>query len=138
VTELREGRASLEDFPLFLSCYIFYYYFSFKVIFLIGEIDCREGLLVAVERDRYASLVEGMERTVDIFLAAIVKIIAAKKFNVRDCRCEHSCCRLLERSLRFMFPTSQICAIEWCSRCSNSPFLSLPAGVRPSDSPCAQ
>ena len=51
---------------------------------MIGEIDCREGLLVAVERDRYASLVEGMERTIDIFLAALVKIIAVKKFNVRD------------------------------------------------------
>lgn len=53
-----------------------------KVIFIIGEIDCREGLLVAVERDRYASLAEGMERTIDIFLAALVKIIAVKKFNV--------------------------------------------------------
>ena len=64
------------------SSQIVYYYIPMKVIFIIGEIDCREGLLVAVERDRYASLAEGMERTIDIFLAALVKIIAVKKFNV--------------------------------------------------------
>ena len=53
------------------------------MVFLIGEIDCREGLLIAVERDHYASLKEGMERTIDVFVAALVKIIAKKKFNVR-------------------------------------------------------
>ena len=51
---------------------------------MIGEIDCREGLLIAVERDHYASLKEGMERTIDVFIAALVKIIAKKKFNVRS------------------------------------------------------
>ena len=53
-----------------------------KVIFMIGEIDCREGLLVAVERDRYASLIEGIEFTVDIFIAALTKLIAVKKIKV--------------------------------------------------------
>jgi hypothetical protein len=55
------------------------------VVFLIGEIDCREGLLLAFERDHYTSLKEGMERTIDVFVAALVKIIAKKKFNVRSC-----------------------------------------------------
>lgn len=50
---------------------------------MIGEIDCREGLLVAVERDRYASLIEGIEFTVDIFIAALTKLIAVKKIKVR-------------------------------------------------------
>ena len=54
---------------------------------MIGEIDCREGLLLAVERDHYTTLKEGMERTIDIFVAAVVKIIAKKKFNVRSHRC---------------------------------------------------
>lgn len=52
---------------------------------MIGEIDCREGLLLAFERDHYTSLKEGMERIIEIFVAALVKIIAKKKFNVRSC-----------------------------------------------------
>lgn len=67
------------------------------MVFLIGEIDCREGLLIAVERDHYASLKEGMERTIDVFVAALVKIIAKKKFNVRSytSTSERCCCGLL-------------------------------------------
>ena len=49
---------------------------------MIGEIDCREGLLVAVERDRYASIIEGIECTVDVFIATLKKLIALKKFKV--------------------------------------------------------
>lgn len=51
---------------------------------MIGEIDCREGLLLAVERDHYTSLKEGMEHTINVFVAALVKIVAKKKFNVRS------------------------------------------------------
>ena len=30
------------------------------VVFIFGEIDCREGILVAVEKGRYANVEEGM------------------------------------------------------------------------------
>ena len=36
------------------------------VVFCFGEIDCREGLLVAIERCRYESLQEGVEATIKL------------------------------------------------------------------------
>jgi len=51
------------------------------VIFLLGEIDCREGLLLAVERDIYSNLQEGIEHTVKLFLSSLKKIIQRKKFR---------------------------------------------------------
>jgi hypothetical protein len=53
-----------------------------QVIFVIGEIDCREGLLVAVERDRYASVSEGIDKTVDIFCNVLSKLLKTRKFKV--------------------------------------------------------
>lgn len=47
------------------------------VIFVFGEIDCREGILVAVEKMRYASVEEGMEHTVGIFVEVGVVSAAA-------------------------------------------------------------
>jgi hypothetical protein len=48
----------------------------------LGEIDCREGLLLAIERDRYSSIKEGIEKTVDIFIAVLKKLIAVQKIKV--------------------------------------------------------
>jgi len=52
-----------------------------EVIFIIGEIDCREGILLAVERDRYASVVEGMKHTVNIFASVLANIISTKRIK---------------------------------------------------------
>jgi len=52
------------------------------VVFLIGEIDCREGLLVAVERGRYATLEEGMRATVSIFKSVVANLVKKRKFKV--------------------------------------------------------
>ena len=41
------------------------------VIFMFGEIDCREGILEAVEKDRYDSIEEGIEFTIMIFIRAL-------------------------------------------------------------------
>jgi len=38
------------------------------VVFILGEIDCREGILVAVEKLRYETPEEGVEHTVRIFI----------------------------------------------------------------------
>ena len=54
------------------------------MVFNIGEIDVREGFWKSLERDRYDSLTEGMERTVDIYTKVLLKILATKKFNVSD------------------------------------------------------
>ena len=49
---------------------------------MIGEIDCREGILLAVERDRYNNLTEGMTQTIRIFTTILKNLIAKKKFKV--------------------------------------------------------
>jgi len=52
------------------------------VMFLFGEIDCREGILLSVEKGRYKTLEEGAEVCVDIFLRAIQQIISHYGFVV--------------------------------------------------------
>jgi hypothetical protein len=49
---------------------------------MVGEIDCREGLLVALERGLYPSLEEGIQQTLGVFRAAIAHLIQKKKFRV--------------------------------------------------------
>lgn len=51
------------------------------VIFLLGEIDCREGLLLAVEKDIYTNIQEGIEHTVKLFISSLKKTIQKKKFR---------------------------------------------------------
>lgn len=50
---------------------------------MAGEIDCREGLLVAVERGVYSSLEEGIKETLKVFRSTINFLIQKKKFRVR-------------------------------------------------------
>ena len=52
------------------------------MIFLIGEIDCREGLLLAVEKDVYPTVTAGMDRVIDIFADVLQKLIRDRKFRV--------------------------------------------------------
>jgi hypothetical protein len=51
------------------------------VIFIIGEIDCREGLLLATERDKYKSIEEGMHRTTSIFMDVLSSLVSRKKIK---------------------------------------------------------
>ena len=53
-----------------------------QVLFVMGEIDCREGLLVALERDRYKNLHEGMINTIKIFITNLKTLINKKKIKV--------------------------------------------------------
>ena len=50
------------------------------VIFMFGEIDCREGLLVSVERLKYSSVDEGMRTTIGYYMKELVK--ANEKFDL--------------------------------------------------------
>ena len=43
---------------------------------LFGEIDCREGLLLAVEKCKYDSLEEGIRASVDIYIHALESLLS--------------------------------------------------------------
>ena len=47
-----------------------------------GEIDCREGLIVAVEKGRYESVEEGVQLAVDVYVKAMQEQVAVKEFKV--------------------------------------------------------
>jgi hypothetical protein len=52
------------------------------VIFLIGEIDCREGLLLAVDKDVYPTVAAGMDRVIDVFADVLRRLIRERRFRV--------------------------------------------------------
>lgn len=56
------------------------------VVFIFGEIDCREGILVALDKLRYGTVAEGVEHTVGIF----IEVTAQTKI----CVLFSCCCRL--------------------------------------------
>lgn len=49
---------------------------------MIGEIDCREGMLVAVDRDKYDNVTTAMKATVALFLQVVVPLIRRRQFRV--------------------------------------------------------
>lgn len=51
------------------------------VLFVLGEIDCREGILVAVEKLRYRDVEEGIERTVRHFIDAAIAIVRERNYT---------------------------------------------------------
>ncbi|RYH21668.1 hypothetical protein EON65_20300 [archaeon] len=53
-----------------------------EILFVVGEIDCREGMLKAVERDVYASVEQGAEATVSIFVKVLQQLMKRKRFTV--------------------------------------------------------
>ena len=46
-----------------------------QLVMLFGEIDCREGLLTAVEKCKYDSMEEGIATTVDIYLGVLRRLL---------------------------------------------------------------
>ena len=52
---------------------------------IIGEIDCREGLLVAVERGKYSTVQEAMSANITQFMDVITYISKVKQFQVICC-----------------------------------------------------
>ena len=53
-----------------------------EVMFLIGEIDCREGILVAVEKGVYRDVEEGMRTTLNTFKRVVQDLIHKKRLQV--------------------------------------------------------
>ena len=52
------------------------------VIFILGEIDCREGILSAYEKCKYATYEEGVRCTANIYLNSLKSLKEKKKFNI--------------------------------------------------------
>lgn len=52
------------------------------VIFNFGEIDCREGLIVAVEKGRYESVEAGVQLAVDVYVKAMQEQVAVKELKI--------------------------------------------------------
>lgn len=53
-----------------------------SVIFNFGEIDCREGLIVAVEKGRYESVEAGVQLAVDVYVKAMQEQVAVKELKI--------------------------------------------------------
>jgi len=53
-----------------------------EIIFLFGEIDCREGLVVSVERLKYKDLEEGMTVTIDIYVEVLLQLVKERNFRI--------------------------------------------------------
>ncbi len=51
-----------------------------QVIFIFGEIDCREGLPNAVDKLKYDSLEQAMTLLVDIYVSVLVKVAKQRRF----------------------------------------------------------
>jgi len=51
------------------------------VVFIFGEIDCREGLLIAVERMRYPDLEAGVKHTVKIYIDSLKALVSSRKIK---------------------------------------------------------
>ena len=51
------------------------------ILFVCGEIDCREGLLVAVEKDIYPNIQAGMRSTLKHFSAALPPLLKQRKMK---------------------------------------------------------
>ena len=52
-----------------------------KVVFSFGEIDCREGMLVALEKDKYPSLEVAVREVVDFYIHALEDVVRRKAFK---------------------------------------------------------
>jgi hypothetical protein len=54
------------------------------VILSIGEIDCREGILLSVERGYYEDFDEAVRSTVALFLPVLRELVTVNRFKVRN------------------------------------------------------
>lgn len=53
-----------------------------QVVVLLGEIDCREGLLLAVDKLKYESVEEAMHVLADIFLDVLTCLVETRALTV--------------------------------------------------------
>ncbi|GAQ83868.1 hypothetical protein KFL_001660050 [Klebsormidium nitens] len=52
------------------------------VIMMFGEIDCREGIVVSVDKGRYKDLEEGVTATVNIYVKVLRRLVRERGFEI--------------------------------------------------------
>jgi tetratricopeptide (TPR) repeat protein len=52
------------------------------IIFLFGEIDCREGFLVSVQKCRYKDLDEAAQVTIDIYMDVLKSLVETHQYEI--------------------------------------------------------
>jgi len=53
-----------------------------QLIFMFGEIDCREGLLLAVEKLKYDSMETAMTILIDFYTETLLDLVERRKFII--------------------------------------------------------
>lgn len=53
-----------------------------QVIFMFGEIDCREGLLLAVDKLKYGDIQEAMGVLADIYMEVLIRTVRERDLHV--------------------------------------------------------
>ncbi|GLC38231.1 hypothetical protein PLESTB_001084900 [Pleodorina starrii] len=53
-----------------------------QVVLVLGEIDCREGLLLAVQKGKYDSVAEGIDATVAIYMDVLRALVSERSMEV--------------------------------------------------------
>ncbi|KAM9961394.1 hypothetical protein ACTFIR_004239 [Dictyostelium discoideum] len=53
-----------------------------EIVFQFGEIDCREGIIISVERCRYKDVEEGMNVTIDYYISALKDLVDKYKYKI--------------------------------------------------------
>ncbi|EFJ52545.1 hypothetical protein VOLCADRAFT_116030 [Volvox carteri f. nagariensis] len=53
-----------------------------QVVLVLGEIDCREGLLLAVQKGKYGSIAEGIDATVAIYMEVLGRMVSERSMEV--------------------------------------------------------
>ncbi|EFA78366.1 hypothetical protein PPL_09017 [Heterostelium album PN500] len=53
-----------------------------EIVFQFGEIDCREGIVVSVEKCRYNTIEEGMGITIDIYIKALKELVSKYNYKI--------------------------------------------------------
>lgn len=55
---------------------------SMQLVFMFGEIDCREGLLLAVDKLKYESMEAAMEVLADLYVRVLLKLTQSRRFEI--------------------------------------------------------
>jgi hypothetical protein len=53
-----------------------------QVVMLFGEIDCREGLIQAVERLKYETLEQAAEAAAEVYLKVLLDLVTTRHLEV--------------------------------------------------------
>jgi len=53
-----------------------------NIVFMFGEIDCREGLVISVKKCRYKDLEEGIRFTISIYIEVLKELIEKYQYKI--------------------------------------------------------